>query len=414
MTFTEALHKEGILLFDGGMGTMLQAQGLIAECPEMLNQTHQAEVAAIHRAYREAGADVVETNSLGLNTVKMAKHGLESEIPALAQAAVEAARLGVGEDIPAAFSIGPTGDFLAPYGSLTFDALYQAFVPAFAAAEKAGAAVLYIETQCDLTETRVAMLAAREQTALPYVPSFTFEGNGRTVMGNPPAACAVLAQRLGAVAVGINCSGGPEELLPVVKAMRAATTLPLIVQPNAGLPEFLDGVTRFPFSPQDMAEKMPAILEAGADGIGGCCGTTPAHIARLRELIAGRSRPRHPDALPETLSHRRVVLPLAEALAALGSFALRPGSTLSDDMEDWMDETEEAEAMLLDVSAVEPEEIAALLDEEQDLMRRPLLFRAGNAAQAEAALRHYCGITALYGPGLAEAAARYGAYYLGE
>lgn len=243
MKFLDVLHREGILLFDGGMGTMLQSRGLAAECPETLNLTHTKEVAAIHRAYKEAGAQVIETNSLGLNKIKMAKLGLEGEIPALAQAAVQAARMGVGPDTPVAFSLGPTGDFTVPYGTLTFEEQYQAFVPAMEAAEAAGADVLYIETQCDLTETRIAMLAAKEHTCIPFVPSFTFESNGRTVMGNTPAACAVAAQHLGATAVGINCSGGPMELLEVVKTMRRATDLPIIVQPNAGLPEFTCGVT---------------------------------------------------------------------------------------------------------------------------------------------------------------------------
>lgn len=407
------LTKKPRFLFDGGMGTMLQESGIeTGECPELLNLTHPEAIAAIQRQYTEAGAMIVETNTLGANGVKLKKAGCQEQLAAINAAALSIIRDRLPAGVLAALSVGPTGEFLEPYGNLTLDTLYEAYAAQMQAGRSAD--VFYIETQCDLAEARVAMLAAKGCGGAPFVASFTFE-NGRTLMGNPPEACAYLTQALGASAVGINCSGGPEELLPIVRAMRAATSLPLIVQPNAGLPQVVDGKTCFPYAAGPMAQSMKSILDAGADGIGGCCGTTPAHIAAMARLIEGMPAPAHPAVAP-MLATKRMLLPLEEALAHPFTLRCCAGADLYDLLDEAADaQDEEAACLALELGDMEPEEIAALLSEGQDMFRLPLIFSASAAAQAEAALRAYHGIAALAcSEDASAAAAYYGAHWLGQ
>ncbi len=411
MPFSD-LTKKPRFLFDGGMGTMLQASGIeTGECPELLNLTHPEAIAAIQRQYVEAGAMIVETNTLGANAIKLEKSGCQPQLEAINAAALAIIRDRLPAGTLAALSIGPTGDFLEPYGSLTLDALYAAYAAQIQSGRSAD--VFYIETQCDLAEARVAMLAAKGCGGTPYVASFTFE-NGRTLMGNPPEVCAYLTQALGASAVGVNCSGGPEELLPIVQAMRAATSLPLIVQPNAGLPQVVDGKTCFPFAPEPMAQRMQDILAAGADGIGGCCGTTPAHIAAMAHLIEGMPAPAHPAVAPQ-LTTKRSFLPLDQALSRPFTIRCAAGSDLYDLLDEAMEaQDEEAACLLLELGDMPPEEIASLLAEGQDMFKLPLVFSAPTAAQAEAALRAYHGVAALAcAEDAAPIAAYYGAHWLG-
>lgn len=410
MSFLDLLKKPRFL-FDGGMGTMLQASGVEpGECPELLNLTHPDVIADIQSQYAAAGSLVVETNTLGANGIKLKKAGQLDKLEEINRAALAIIREKVSPSVLAALSVGPTGEFLEPYGNLSFDELYDAYALQLKAGAEAD--VFYIETQCDLAETRVAMLAAKECTDTPYVASFTFE-NGRTLMGNPPEVCAAVAQAMGACAVGINCSGGPEELLPIVKAMRAATDLPLIVQPNAGLPQVVDGRTTFPFKAEPMAEAMASILEAGADAIGGCCGTTPAHIAAMKVRIDGLPAAEHPEFVP-MLSTRRQRVALTEALENSYTIPCEAGADLYDLLDEAMEaQDEEAACLILELNDMPAEEITELLAEGQDMFKLPLVFSAETAEQADAALRAYHGVSALRcKEDAAEVAARYGAFVI--
>ena len=407
------LTKKPRFLFDGGMGTMLQQSGVeTGECPELLNLTQPEAIAAIQRQYAQAGAMIVETNTLGANGIKLKKAGCQDRLAAINAAALAIVRDRLPAGMLAALSVGPTGEFLEPYGSLTLDELYEAYTAQMQAGRSAD--VFYIETQCDLAEARVAMLAAKGCGGTPFAASFTFE-NGRTLMGNPPEACAYLTQALGASAVGINCSGGPEELLPIVKAMRAATSLPLIVQPNAGLPQVVEGKTCFPFAAAPMAQRMKDILDAGADGIGGCCGTTPAHIAAMAQLIEGMPAAGHPAIAP-MLATKRTLLPLERALDHPFVLRCRAGADLYDLLDEAAEAADEgAVCLALELGDMAPEAIAALLAEGQDMLKLPLAFSASTAAQAEAALRAYHGVAALAcAEDASAAAAYYGAHWLGQ
>lgn len=285
----EALAGRAYLLFDGGMGTLVQAAGLhtVHEVPDLLNLTHPEAIVAIQRQYVEAGADCITTNTFNTNRLKLANAGATvAEVYAAAAANARAA----GAPLVAG-DIGPTGALLEPLGTLTFDEAFDIFSEQACAAEAAGCDLIVVETMADLLEAKAAVLAAVESTTLPVFATMTFGEDGRTFLGTTPAIAATTLSALGASAVGLNCSLGPTELAPLVGELAPHDRALVMVQPNAGLPRIQDGETVFDVGPNEFAQAMEAILDAGATVVGGCCGTTPDHIAALRALIDARPLP---------------------------------------------------------------------------------------------------------------------------
>lgn len=285
----EALAGRAYLLFDGGMGTLVQAAGLhtIHEVPDLLNLTHPEAIVAIQRQYVEAGADCITTNTFSANRLKLAStDATVAEVYAAAAANARAA----GAPLVAG-DIGPTGALLEPLGTLTFDEAFDIFSEQACAAEAAGCDLIVVETMADLLEAKAAVLAAVESTTLPVFATMTFGEDGRTFLGTTPAIAATTLSALGASAVGLNCSLGPVELAPLVEELAPHNRALVMAQPNAGLPRIQDGETVFDVGPDEFARAMEAILDAGAMVIGGCCGTTPDHIAALRALIDARPLP---------------------------------------------------------------------------------------------------------------------------
>lgn len=285
----EALAGRAYLLFDGGMGTLVQAAGLhtVHEVPDLLNLTHPEAIVAIQRQYVEAGADCITTNTFNTNRLKLANAGAtvaEVYAAAAANARVAGAPLVAGD-------IGPTGALLEPLGTLTFDEAFDIFSEQARAAEAAGCDLIVVETMADLLEAKAAVLAAVESTTLPVFATMTFGEDGRTFLGTTPAIAATTLSALGASAVGLNCSLGPTELAPLVGELAPHDRALVMAQPNAGLPRIQDGETVFDVGPNEFAQAMEAILDAGATVVGGCCGTTPDHIAALRALIDARPLP---------------------------------------------------------------------------------------------------------------------------
>ena len=285
----EALAGRTYLLFDGGMGTLVQAAGLhtVHEVPDLLNLTHPEAIVAIQRQYVEAGADCITTNTFNTNRLKLANAGAtvaEVYAAAAANAQVAGAPLVAGD-------IGPTGALLEPLGTLTFDEAFDIFSEQARAAEAAGCDLIVVETIADLLEAKAAVLAAVESTTLPVFATMTFGEDGRTFLGTTPAIAATTLSALGASAVGLNCSLGPTELAPLVGELAPHDRALVMAQPNAGLPRIQNGETVFDVGPNEFAQAMEAILDAGATVVGGCCGTTPDHIAALRALIDVRPLP---------------------------------------------------------------------------------------------------------------------------
>ena len=276
------MESNEIILLDGAMGTMLQAAGLpLGELPESWNLTHPDAVVSVHRKYAEAGSQVLYTNTFGANRHKLASSPWSVE--ELVSAGVRCARQAAGPDRQVALDIGPIGQLMEPLGPLSFEDAYETFRQILAAGEGAGADLVIFETMSDLQEVRAGVLAAREHTKLPVWVTMTFEASGRTFLGVTVPAMALTLTGLGVEALGFNCSLGPKELLPLVRELRAWTPLPLILKPNAGLPDPATGEYRL--SPEDFAREVAEAFSCGVRMAGGCCGTTPDFLRALRSRL---------------------------------------------------------------------------------------------------------------------------------
>ena len=292
MPFMQAV-RERVLVLDGAMGTMLQERGLKAgQSPEELNLTAPEIVAGVHQAYLDAGADIIVTNTFGGSSEKLSHYGLADRLVEVNRKAVEIARAVAGEKAYVAGSIGPTGRFVEPVGDLSFDQTADIFREQARALIDAGCDLITLETFLDIKEIRAAVIAIREISAeIPVMAMLTFEEKGRSVLGSPPEAAAITLEAVGASIIGSNCGLGVDGIYEILRAMRTVTTLPLICQANAGLPVLKDGKTVFPGTPQEMAAYHDRLIALGVRVIGGCCGTTPAHIAAMQQALAGRQRP---------------------------------------------------------------------------------------------------------------------------
>ncbi len=277
-----------VLVIDGGFGTMLQRYEIPAEqCPEELNVTAPEMIAQIHHDYVIAGAECVTTNSFGGSRAKLAEYGLADRVEELNRAAVRLARASGAQHVLA--DVGPTGLVLEPLGEATFDDIFAIFAEQVAALAAAGPDAIMIETMTDIAEARCAVLAARSVCDLPVFATCTFGSGGRMdLSGTDPATAAVILQAAGASAVGMNCGLGPEQMLPLVEAMSAATALPIIVQPNAGLPRLEDGATVFPGTPDEMGEHAARFVGLGASMVGSCCGSSPAFTGAISDFAKDR------------------------------------------------------------------------------------------------------------------------------
>ena len=291
LTRLETRAKNQVLLCDGGMGTMLQAHGLQpGECPELWCVERPASVIAIHQAYRDAGSDIVECNSFGGNSYKLRHYGLESRATEINQAAAALAHQVAGDTQHVLGSMGPTGVFMEPYGDETEASLYASFKEQALAFAAGGADAVIVETMMIVEECCVAVRAIRENTNLSVIASFTFDpqpnGGYASMMGVGPDAFAEQALRAGAHVVGSNCGLGPDHMVKIVTALKRVTgDIPVLAMPNAGMPVIENNETVFKETPAVMAAKLPTLLDAGASIIGGCCGTTPEHIAAFHECL---------------------------------------------------------------------------------------------------------------------------------
>jgi len=273
---------------DGAWGTQLQAKGLPAGgCPELWNIEHPEAVRTVARAYIEAGSEVILTNTFGANRFVLEGHDAGDRAAVLCEAGAQISRDTAGNRAKVFASLGPSGKIVM-MGEVPEDKLTAAFAEAAEALHWGGADAIVLETFNELAEARIALRAAKEAAGLPVIVSMTFAsgpGKTRTMMGDSPEDLAGMAREEGADAVGANCGCGPDNYVKVAGLLRAATDLPVWIKPNAGLPQVAGGRTVFPMGPDEFAAFAPRLLDAGADFVGGCCGTTPDHIRTLRAAV---------------------------------------------------------------------------------------------------------------------------------
>ncbi len=285
MKFKEKLGKE-ILFFDGAMGTMLQARGLEAgELPETWNVIHPDVIKDIHKQYLNAGCNIIKTNTFGVNHFKF--DGSDYSVEQLVKEGVSIAKQAIFEskkEALAALDIGSLGKLLKPIGELSFDDAYDAFKEVIVAGSKTDADLILIETVSDTYEIKAAVLAAKENSSLPIVVTMIFDESGKLLTGGNIEAAVAMLEGLGVDAIGFNCGLGPVQMAELLVTLRACTSLPIVVNPNAGLPVVKNGQTVFEVKPKEFAESMKKIVENGAHIVGGCCGTTPEHLAETVKL----------------------------------------------------------------------------------------------------------------------------------
>lgn len=396
------LAGEDFLLFDGAMGTQLQARGLAAgEVPELLCLTNPQEITQIHQAYVQSGSEVVTTNTFGASAPKL---GDAATVEEVFSAAVACAKASGARYVAA--DIGPTGSLLEPMGTLPFDDAYELFAQQVRAADAAGADLFIIETMADLAEAKAAVLAAKECSDLPIFCTMTFDEDGRTFLGTTPEVAAKTLSSLGANVVGINCSLGPKDVAPLVRRMLPWSSVPVMAQANAGLPHVEDGATLYDIKPAEYCEAVRDMLDAGVTVIGGCCGTTPEYVAGEKDLLAGRT-PAARDVCRDfavTSSQRLVSLPaghvgvIGERINPTGKRrmkeALRSGN-YDYVMQEAISQTD-AGAQVLDVNAGLPEidesaTLRRLMADLQGVTNLPLQVDSAVPATIEAAVRSYPG-----------------------
>lgn len=330
-SFADKLTKSQTLLADGAMGTMLHARGVgFEKCFDELNLTNPSAVAEIHRAYIEAGAHLIITNTFGANHFKLTKHGLQEDVVEINKAGVDLAKRVVAasfRDVLVAGDVGPLGVRIAPYGRVKPEQAREAFAEQIGALAESGVDLIVIETFSDLYEIREAIRAARQVCALPVVASVTFTRDDRTLLGDDPVKVARILNECGVDVIGVNCSGGPAQLLRLLKQMcHAVPNGKFWVKPNAGWPEQVGGRIMYPADADYFGDYALSFRDAGACIVGGCCGTTPQHIAAMKKALdtAPQIDPTHITILPQeelTETAQEQPTQFAQKLAA-GGFAI--------------------------------------------------------------------------------------------
>ena len=399
----ERLNKD-LLIFDGGFGSQLQELGMKAgEIPEYYNIEHPEMIIDIHHRYLKAGADFITTNTFGANPLKLEQHkySYQEVILAAIQNAKEAKK--IKPDAYIALDIGPIGKLMEPMGTLTFDEVYQS-VKQMVELVKEDIDVVLFETMTDIYELKASILAVKECSDLPVFATMTFETNGRSLSGCDPLTMVNVLEGLKVDALGINCSLGPNEMAPIIENILESTSFPVMIQPNAGLPLLEDGQTVYPMKADEFIEAIVPLVKKGIAIVGGCCGTTPEFIQKLKENCPTTVTPREVSSLTRvssgttTVEFGKHVVVCGERLNPTGKKKLK--AALKEERYDELVveaiKQEQAGAHVLDVNVGlpgidEPKVMKHVIKLLQEVIQLPLQIDSSNFQAIEEACRYYNG-----------------------
>ncbi|MBK5253155.1 MAG: homocysteine S-methyltransferase family protein [Peptostreptococcaceae bacterium] len=404
MELLKTLNKK-VLIFDGAMGTMLQKEGLVGgELPELYNIEKPDVLKKIHKEYVDAGADIITTNTFGANSLKISN--TPYTVDEIIAAAVENIRAVITNQL-IALDIGPTGKLLEPIGSLSFEEAYELFKEQVIAGVKSGVDLILIETFSDLQETRAAILACKENSNLPVFCTMTFQDNGRTLTGTDATTFVNVVQDLGIDALGVNCSLGPKELAPIIEEILNCSLIPVIVQPNAGLPTLENNETVFELEKEEFTEFIKPSITKGVAIVGGCCGTTPDFTKLLKTSFGGKpvvkrnvKRKTAVCSSTQTVIIDGRVKIIGERINPTGKKKIKEALKLNK-MDFILNEAMtqvDAGADILDINVGLPEidekdAMVSVIKELAGIVKVPLQIDSAKTDVIEAACRLYCGKT---------------------
>jgi len=375
------------LILDGSTGTQLQKRGFDSSiCAEDWVLQHPDAIPEVQNSYIEVGSRIVYAPTFGANRTKLERHGIFNQVAEYNKKLVAMSRDAVGDRAWVAGDIAPTGKFLYPLGDTTFEELVEIYTEQVSAMEEAGVDLFVIETQMTLPEARAAVLAAKSVSRKPVFVTFTCDENGKTLTGTDVTAALVVLQGMGVDAFGLNCSTGPDKMLPQLRRLKEYAAVPLIAKPNAGVPQVVDGKTVYNCTPEQFTAYVKEMAECGVCIFGGCCGTEVEHIAALTKATAELNPqvavPAHPDKLPCATEKLPFLLDVAAAY----------GNVLScdEDLEDSLFDEMEEDAEMIAIRVESEEELDSFSDC-QGMIGKPLCILCEDADLLEQVLRRYQG-----------------------
>ncbi|MBR5046980.1 MAG: homocysteine S-methyltransferase family protein, partial [Eubacterium sp.] len=402
------LLKKGPVILDGATGSNLQKAGLAPGiCPEQWILEHENIFVSLQQEYVKAGSRILYAPTFTGNRIKLAEFGLEDSLEEMNRRLVGLSKVAAGDQALVAGDLTMTGISLAPVGPMQLEELIEIYKEQVRCLEEAGCDLFVVETMMSLAETRAAVLAVKETSRLPVMASMTFQKDGRTLYGTDPVTAMVVLQSLGTDVVGINCSTGPEEMIPLIRQMKEYAEVPLLAKANAGLPELHDGKTVYPMTPEEFAAYGPEFIDAGVGFLGGCCGTGPEHIRLLSRSVAGMkvSPPdnQHPMVIASERGFQEIrpdgsLLIIGERINPTGKKKLqkelREGKL--DLVEEMAESQEELGAHILDVNLGtngidEKSMMLKALEKITMISGLPLCIDTSDVTVMEAALRAYPG-----------------------
>ncbi|MCR4689967.1 MAG: homocysteine S-methyltransferase family protein [Lachnospiraceae bacterium] len=411
----EKLASANYLILDGATGSNLQKAGMpVGVCPEEWIIEHPDALINLQRSFLSAGSNIVYAPTFAANRIKLSEYGLEGRLAKINKELVRISKEAVADKALVAGNLTMTGRQLSPMGDLDFEELIEVYKEQIRALSEGGADLLIVETMMSLQEARAALIAAKETCDLPVMVTLTFESDGRTLFGTDPATACIVFQSLGAAAVGANCSTGPEKMAEVIRAMKEVAQIPIIAKPNAGLPKLDEnGKTYYEMDPASFGEQMRFVLEAGATIVGGCCGNTPEHIAKLAATVRDYEK-EHPvvirdGSLPKmrhlTSERRTLSFGLSDRFMIVGERINPTGKKKFQEMirggdfskvEEFVTQQEERGASVLDVNMGmsgidEGETLLKVMEQVTQLTGLPLCIDSTSPAVMEKVLRRYPG-----------------------